>query len=465
MLSVFLYYAITVNIYIIVYSSPLIYAGLLFSATFLRREPKGKLLVLLVTVSSMTFLAEMFLNYQSYSENAERREAGRRLISKTAARLGYPPDTRTKVEIVAGLRAEGKDAFPFLGAREVNVEGRRVLAIGGVSDATTVQCNESGAPVVYRSDEHGFNNQKGTWKWKIVDIVLVGDSFTLGYCVPSDRNLAGIIRRKGFRVVNLGVAGSLPIHYLAAMREYLFNFQPKHIFFVYYEGNDFYKWRDFPELPSGVAWRYLDAGFTQGLAFFQKDLDKALKEQYLRGNGGEIKSIQQGTRDSFFGSIDIKELVVLGKLRGLVGLNPYYPSILKRISERNLRQGDNPEDATRSLDLLLKVISAAKSEADKSRGEFHFVYIPSLVRYWPRFDEWQRRFIEEMGIRPAKSDGTPYKDRVVKAVRELGISVIDVEPAFGSDERPQDLFHSIRSHYSEEGYEVVAREMTAVINR
>ena len=43
------------------------------------------------------------------------------------------------------------------------------------------------------------------------DVVLIGDSFTNGYCVPDDSSLAGALRRRWPRTLNLGTGGSGPL--------------------------------------------------------------------------------------------------------------------------------------------------------------------------------------------------------------------------------------------------------------
>lgn len=43
--------------------------------------------------------------------------------------------------------------------------------------------------MIYDSDKHGFNNPKGIWAGEGLEIAVVGDSFTQGFCVPQGQDM------------------------------------------------------------------------------------------------------------------------------------------------------------------------------------------------------------------------------------------------------------------------------------
>ena len=113
-------------------------------------------------------------------------------------------DSRTRNQVIQSLRDSGHDAFPavfpiaLLRHRDdgtVSALGD-LLPLGGISNVTTVACNETGEYLVYRSDEFGFHNPSGLWGRQDTDIVAVGDSFAQGHCVPSDKNFIALMRQR-----------------------------------------------------------------------------------------------------------------------------------------------------------------------------------------------------------------------------------------------------------------------------
>jgi hypothetical protein len=111
--------------------------------------------------------------------------------------LSAPPphgpgfDSRSVLEVVRDLRAQGTPAVPALLSSYARASGSELVPLGGLADADTVFCNESGAYVVYRSDSDGFNNPPDAAG--DVDFVVLGDSFAHGQCVPQGMDVAGRI--------------------------------------------------------------------------------------------------------------------------------------------------------------------------------------------------------------------------------------------------------------------------------
>ena len=151
---------------------------------------KANFSVLVLATGASLLIGEMALDFSVRTASAPYLLA--------AKAQGVDVDERSKSEVVADLRAEGVEAFPlvlpgmFVRSRNELTVGD-VNPLGSISDATLVWCNESGEMTVYQSDERGFRNPKGVWGSQDIEIVLIGDSFVNGACVPSDADIASTI--------------------------------------------------------------------------------------------------------------------------------------------------------------------------------------------------------------------------------------------------------------------------------
>ena len=150
------------------------------------------------------------------------------LQALTAKNTGVYFDTRSKQEVIKTLQDQGVDAvtsvhpWALFKAHDFS-EPKQVtlLPLGGLANKTVVHCNESGKYAVYKSDRFGFNNPGFVWEQKVVDWLLIGDSFAHGACVPEGSDIASQIRLKtGDNVINLGSGGNGPLTELATLTEY-----------------------------------------------------------------------------------------------------------------------------------------------------------------------------------------------------------------------------------------------------
>src|SRR6185436_4487677 len=128
-------------------------------------------------------------------------------------------------QVLDDLRRTGTDAIPITTAvndllithpdgtatSAVAIDGRELVPLGSVSDATTLLCNESGEWISYRSDSRGFNNPDDVWRTGRVDVAALGDSFTHGYCVPGGTSFIDLLRQHNRATLNLGMAGNGPL--------------------------------------------------------------------------------------------------------------------------------------------------------------------------------------------------------------------------------------------------------------
>jgi hypothetical protein len=360
-------------------------------------------------------------------------------VVKLAKKFGVEYDARGRLEVIDDLHRMGIEAVPRVapvnvlkeqpqdGTRRsvIRLDGIEVLPHGGISHSTTVYCNENGQYVIYQSDEHGFHNPKGLWG-RPIEIMAVGDSFTQGACVPSDKNFVALIRRRSPRILNLGAGGNGPLTELAALMEYLEILRPKIVLWFFFEGNDV--WDLHRERKSPLLMRYLAGNFRQGLLHRQAEIDQALR------------SFLSTERDRFNFTFPAKPKQFEETINLLLkGVTLSY--LRERLSSNGLVPADYQSDPrTRAaMELLPSVLGRAKSSADALGSKLYFVYLPQRERY----------------LNGGISDDS--RERVLSIAKKLSIPIIDVHAAFQDHADPLDLFPFRRGfHYNERGHQLVS---------
>ena len=154
--------------------------------------------------------------YQKERENLMRLPA--------AQKLGIDFDDRPKSKVVWDYRIQRRiNAYPAIYPNLVNnitIEGKEVAPLGGISNVTTVFCNESGQYIVYESDEYGFRNPKGLYHIPKLHIGIIGDSYIHGACVQSGETIADNIRKEYPGTISLATSVNGSLRNLASLKEY-----------------------------------------------------------------------------------------------------------------------------------------------------------------------------------------------------------------------------------------------------
>jgi hypothetical protein len=353
-------------------------------------------------------------------------------LVKLARQFGVDYDTRTQLQVVRDLREQGIGAVPAVypfglferqpdGSLQsrIQVDGTEVFALSGISDRPTVFCNEAGQWVNYQSDRHGFNNPADIWAYDAVDVVVLGDSFAQGACVPADRNFSAVIREHYPATLNLGNSNKGPLMSLADLKEYAAPFRPRVVLWFLFEGNDFVDLIN--EAQSSLLMRYLERDFSQGLRYHQSEIDEALEQHWV---GALEEARTRWPEEAAPG--------ILGVIR-FKGW---------RSSLRQLRRSDDrQQELERSIGLLADIIAEAKLTADSWGGRIYLVYLPE-----------RQRFADSR----AASQSEKKRRVVMEVVSSLGVEFIDIPAAFRSSDDPLELFpFRRRGHYNEEGHRVV----------
>jgi hypothetical protein len=313
------------------------------------------------------------------------------------------------------------------------------LPLGGISNSVAVLCNETGRYAIYDSDERGFHNPRGIWRSRSIAIAAVGDSFTEGSCVPSERNFMALIRNRYPETLNLGMSGEGPLLMFAAITEYLSIVKPTAVLWFFYEENDFVDL--FKERKSRLLRQYIEGKFNQGLFDRQPEIDQALMRYVEQEIAKELAEGSQEVEengesvDIWYRPAILLDFLKLGQLRGALGL------VYGRTA-----QDSKDWYSQDQFDLFRTVLLQAKRSVEQWRGTLYFVYLPSRDRY-ASAEDYRRQ-------------------AVLKVVEEIGLPILDVHAAFQRESDPMKFFPFRRfGHYNEEGNRIVAEEVLKVISK
>ena len=440
------------------YLSLLLIAVMFFSALRLAVSTRINVVLALLSTAISLYTAEALLgqvlftpsrfsawDWLNFPEDVTTEIAIDRIKEKKALNASF--DSRTRLQVVRDLRSRGIHAFPHIflsvllegdgkgGIKALLKSGQEeFLPLASISHVTTVFCNESGEYIIYDSDEHGFHNPPGLWHKDPVQIVALGDSFTHGACVPTEKGFVSVIRSRFPATVNLGVDGNGPLAMLATLKEYAASLRPEIVLWFYYEGNDS---RDLDEREKNAPLlrQYLGTPFSQRLIDRQEEIDQALTT-YLEG-------AMHAQEVSFDPEAFLKLQHLRTSVQSVINKRPARDGLPAELVE--FLKTSSAQSGKEDLELFRAILIEARTSAAAWGGRLYFVYLPTWARY--------------------RSPELASQDRaaVVQIVGELGIPIVDIHRAFASHPDPLSLFPFRRhAHYNIDGHHLVAEE---VLNR
>ena len=353
------------------------------------------------------------------------------LHAQAAESANVPFDDRTRYQVFEDLRRENVQVYPGMnvsqiaGLKGIEVSGEPLLPLAGISEVLTIHCNESGEYTFYVADKNGFNNSSELYPKS--DIVLVGDSFAHGNCVLAGEDIAGQLRKRQIKAINLGYSGNGPLIELATLREYAAPLKPKIVLWLYYEGNDLEDLLVEAQSPPFRA--YLQRDFSQHLLNRQHEINQALIE-YIEKRAEELE--EKDLRDAGVFDTQIARIARFQQVR-----------------QRFKFLSPSRQSPTPPLPLFEEILQEARDLTISMDGKFYFVYLPGWSRY----------------AAEANEDDLFYRDQVLAIVRSLDIPVIDMHEIFVQHPDPLSLFpFRIEGHYTAEGYELVASTIHSYLN-
>jgi hypothetical protein len=353
--------------------------------------------------------------------------------TRVAQRAGRQPVASGELEVVQSLRRRGLEAVPSIVPYVIRPLWRHerrelgwwasALPMGGIANRPTVHlCDDEGWRPSFQSDEHGFMNPPGAWEGARAGIMLLGDSFTHGYCVHPDSNYAALLRTSHPSVLNLGAGGNGPLAELGTLAEYGPAVRPAVVVWQYYE-NDLDDLA--AERGNEILARYTDRTYSQGLLARQSELDSAMVDwvERLYAQHRPVNPVS---------SFHWSGVPKLAHLRAWMRASHRRPSPLR--------------EPLAELPLLRQVLVSARDRAAEWGGRLVVVYVPSWRRYFadtPPADDLRR-------------------GAVIDLVQELGLSLVDLDPTIRRHPARADLFSRRElawGHFATTGFALMALEV------
>jgi len=290
------------------------------------------------------------------------------------------------------------------------------LPLSGVSNSETIHCNENGYYSLYQSDRYGFNNPDDEWDKKQIEYLLVGDSYTQGYCVNRPNDISSVIRNLSNKsVLNLGMGGNGPLIEYATLREYL-DINVKKVLWIYFEGNDLHN-LEF-EKKNNILISYLkDLNFSQNLKFQQNDIDSLLLNLIKKKEKEKEKEKKREIERNTF-KFKLVKFIKIYNTRSLMSSILLAPA---------------PE--------FKQILKLTKELTNKNNSKLYFVYLPNYNRYKKTYDNKNYNLVKIKNI-----------------VTKLNIPFIDIhKEVFKKEQNPLMLFpFELYGHYNAYGYKKVA---------
>jgi len=429
----FLFFATFINLFLLFYSFYIqqIFYSILFIATLIsliviaKKEDEVKInfSLSIFIFGFMLLLTELFLEfYPKISPPKTRFEKIRD--------SNIPYDERSKYQVINDFKKIGEEFYPtispstFIHSDKFIINSRHVTPLGGLMNEKHVFGNENGKWVTFKSDEHGFNNPAGSWEENI-DVLIIGDSFSMGAYVDSEDNIASLLRKSGLKVVSLGYSSNGPLIEYSLLKEYSSFLKPKKVLWFYFEGNDLADLRN--EIKSKKLIKYLnDDNYSQGLMKINNKINENLKN-YIDNELLEYKkrNTVENSNFNFIKSIKLTNIRIKIKFLTKLPISTFEKILSK------------------SNDYILNSLNS----------KLFFVYLPAYDRYskentypWP---------------------GMKYREDILSLAKSLEIETIDIHNlVFEKVSNPKSLFpFELPGHYNSEGYKIIADTIKARISK
>lgn len=353
-------------------------------------------------------------------------------------RSGYTWDYKEKVSIESekGIQVypPAKAATWLLELTPPVLNGVEFFPLSSPNQSKIVLCRESDGWQQFESDRYGFRNDDEIWDLETIDNLFIGDSFTVGYCVPEADHFIWLAEKYG-STLRLGNQTG-PLTELGVFQEYIISEKKKvkRIFWIFTE-NDIYntvenRAADIDlELQSTILTSYLE-GKTQNLVENKEEVDNFIKEILLN----EINKYNWKVRSPIHNSLPkrITGFYFYVKLEELIR----FRVLNQQLSETTEYPGpDLSITNDYRLMVLDKVFNIMNNYKEQNGSELFFVFLPSKSQLY-------------------KKTSHPLKESVINLAKSNGFKVIDIEPHFLEYEGDlEDLFGT--GHYSKLGYSLV----------
>jgi len=373
------------------------------------------------------------LGWNVYGEWRTRADYQAAFEGKTSVGLRVPPlpqDAPTS-DVVAYLRAHGADAVDLAlpSLRYLPID-RPLVALNGASGRPTVLCRGERGWMSYVADAHGFNNPAARTS---PALVLLGADAMAGVCVEANKSVSAQLRGEGLEVMNLALPGNGPLISLGALREYGLPARPKIVVWAFSEASEISNLSG--ELRSPILLKYLQPGFSQGLAGRVAETDALALEDFttrwaaaLPGQPvppvtGAPEPMPRQPQLQWGHWFDFPALKRARSERALAAASQRPWAGLREVFAEPPPPVPADEPAIPVVSYLAEVLKRADADVRAAGGRLLFVYLPDRARFEP-----------ESGF------GEGPRSQVLRVAAELKIPVADLTEVFRRSEDPRLLF-------------------------
>lgn len=284
----------------------------------------------------------------------------------------------------------------------------------GVPNATVLLCAANGAPVTYVADQYGFRNPPEIYD-SAIDLMVLGDSFAEGICLPDGQDIASRIRAERPGTLNTGSRGAGPPQEIATLRRWGPRFAPRQVVMMFFEGND---WQNM-ELQTQAP--YLASALDMSLPVGRPE-DVAVRHA---ASADLIASWWDAPTQSVDGFLSrrpwVRNLLALQQTALVLGL--HYPTA----------SAEKPE--------YTQMLSLARTLVESWGGTLFVVYVPQVDRF--------------AGLLPSGAAFDDLRGHVQTATRVADVPLIDLTPVFTAHRAPRALY-APDAHFSALGAQVAA---------
>ena len=332
------------------------------------------------------------------------------------------------VDAEVGLDAYRMNLPPAYTIKALNAElGVTELSrarLSAVPDQPVMLCSMDGQPITYRADAYGFRNPPGT-DHAAARIMVLGDSFVEGLCLPDGAGVIGQLRgRVTGPVVNTGSRGAGPLFELAVLGRYGPVFRPPVTLMAFFEGNDWENLQNETQASwlAGAMDPHADFGPPGWTAADLQDAGSVISGWWAQG----AASVEELFRRQSM----LRNYLALANTAQVLGL--HYPKAM----------APNPDYAP--------LLDRAAGIAQGWGGRLVIVYIPAHDRF--------------AGLFPHDFVSEDLRRMVHDAAAGAGLAVIDLTEAFARHPDPTSLY-APDSHFSTAGAVLAADEIAAGLAR
>ena len=367
-------------------------------------------------------------------------------VQESVLSNGYTWSTLEKVDIE---RRSGNDTFPVVKAatwlyefKLPTLNNKEIFPLSNPSYSNITLCRENNGWQNYQTDRFGFRNNDLIWDESIIENLFIGDSFTVGYCVPEEDHFIRVFEENS-KTLRLGNQTG-PLTQLGVFLEYIVasDIYVERIFWVFTE-NDIYntindRAADIDvELESKFLVGYLN-GDIQNLASDKDKISSKLKQTIIENISTVDWSVRSPKEYSMAKRFTGMYLIL--KIEEFIS----YRFLNKESSSYNYPEPNNDISDTYRLELFNETLGKVKEYSVENNSELYILFLPSKSQLEQDFSH-------------------PLKKNVIQISKDNNFKIIDFEPVFrASNEELDELFGT--GHYSILGYSLITDELNQIFN-